>query len=238
MRRSHCDTAARPFSEKRILCSWRQCNNVIMSSKVSSDIIMSIKWRYTIHVCVSHINTTQGWLSHIQYWSEVRLYADSTHRSSAIHNLRLVWDPGPSVALASMLAWKPHDPSTVYRGMLKTVGSGLTSVERHQQFNFALDNTLQHIAPSYSTMQHGEGERTWPATAGCRMAKTLNGAIVPGRAPEYLALLLATTWALLLDTTTQSWSLPVSLLEGSQRFVPTCALLPLRSGGSTLQNLE
>jgi len=79
--------------------------------------------------------------------------------------------------------------------MLKTVGPGLTSVARNPQFNFTIDNTLEHTTTSYSTLQHRGWRRTWPATAGCRMAhlKTLNGAIVPGRAPEYLAFVPDTT---------------------------------------------
>jgi len=52
------------------------------------------------------------------------------------------------------------DPSTAYRGMLKTVVPGLTSVARNQQFNFAIDNTLEHTATSYSTLQHWGLERT------------------------------------------------------------------------------
>ena len=77
--------------------------------------------------------------------------------------------------------------------MLKTVGLRLTSVARNPQFNFTIDNTLEHTATSYRTLQHGGRRYTCPATAGCRMAKTLNGAMFPGRAPDYFALVLLTT---------------------------------------------
>jgi len=119
----------RPFSQKPILCRSIPSNNVIMSSNAITDIIMFIQWCSNIRVCVSHINitqgwdnVTQGWLSHIQNWSEVQLYAHSTQRSSTIYNPHLVWDPGPSIALASMLAWKPHDPSTAYLVCWKRLG--------------------------------------------------------------------------------------------------------------------
>jgi len=149
-----------PFLPKIILCRSIPSNNVLVSSTEISDIIMFIQWCSNVRVCVRHINITQEWLSHVQNWSEVRLYAYSTYRSSTIHNLRLVWDLGPSVVLASMLAWKPHDPSTVYHGMLKTVGPGLTSVHAiHNSIvpSTTLWNTLQHPTTPYNT---GGGDLT------------------------------------------------------------------------------